>query len=111
MARSAATQAVQRNSKTRASRTLDEELRGRNEKLLAWVRFGTRIRSARGPDRGDVTRNRLVDRLNDLFFGANGDSGDRDSDIRETTHDKTLADSFPTSDPPSSIPNPSDIST
>jgi hypothetical protein len=27
---------------------------------------------------------------------------------REKTHDKTLADSFPTSDPPSSIPDPSD---
>jgi gas vesicle protein len=26
---------------------------------------------------------------------------------REATHDKTLADSFPTSDPPSSIPDPS----
>ena len=26
--------------------------------------------------------------------------------IREKNHDKTLADSFPTSDPPSSIPDP-----
>ncbi|HVO61162.1 MAG TPA: hypothetical protein VMT53_09505 [Terriglobales bacterium] len=31
---------------------------------------------------------------------------ERDDDIREKTHDKTLADSFPTSDPPSSIPDP-----
>lgn len=28
--------------------------------------------------------------------------------VREKTLDKTLADSFPTSDPPSSIPDPSD---
>ena len=28
--------------------------------------------------------------------------------IREKNHDKTLADSFPTSDPPSSIPDPSE---
>lgn len=27
--------------------------------------------------------------------------------VREKSHDKTLADSFPTSDPPSSIPDPS----
>ena len=27
---------------------------------------------------------------------------------REKMHDKTLADSFPTSDPPSSIPDPAD---
>jgi hypothetical protein len=27
--------------------------------------------------------------------------------MREKNHDKTLADSFPTSDPPSSIPDPS----
>lgn len=26
--------------------------------------------------------------------------------VRETSHDKTLADSFPTSDPPSTIPDP-----
>jgi hypothetical protein len=28
--------------------------------------------------------------------------------IREKNHDKTLADSFPTSDPPSSIPDPTE---
>jgi hypothetical protein len=28
--------------------------------------------------------------------------------IREKNHDKTLADSFPTSDPPPSIPDPSE---
>lgn len=28
-------------------------------------------------------------------------------EVREKTLDKTIADSFPTSDPPSSIPNPS----
>jgi hypothetical protein len=28
--------------------------------------------------------------------------------IREKNHDKTLADSFPTSDPPSSIPDPAE---
>jgi hypothetical protein len=27
-------------------------------------------------------------------------------DARERGHDKTIADSFPTSDPPSTIPNP-----
>ena len=30
-----------------------------------------------------------------------------DSQLREKAHDKTLADSFPTSDPPSTIPDPS----
>ena len=30
-----------------------------------------------------------------------------DSQLRQKAHDKTLADSFPTSDPPSSIPDPS----
>jgi hypothetical protein len=29
-------------------------------------------------------------------------------DVKEKTMDKTLADSFPTSDPPSSIPDPSE---
>jgi hypothetical protein len=32
----------------------------------------------------------------------------RTGDDREKSYDKTLADSFPTSDPPSSIPDPSD---
>ncbi len=32
----------------------------------------------------------------------------QDEDIREKMHDKTLADSFPTSDPPSSIPDPAE---
>ena len=31
-----------------------------------------------------------------------------DDDVKEKAHDKTLADSFPTSDPPSSIPDPSE---
>jgi hypothetical protein len=31
-----------------------------------------------------------------------------EEDIREKMHDKTLADSFPTSDPPSSIPDPAE---
>jgi hypothetical protein len=33
--------------------------------------------------------------------------GNSKEDIKEKTLDKTLADSFPTSDPPSSIPDPS----
>ena len=32
---------------------------------------------------------------------------EHDRDAREKAHDKTLADSFPTSDPPSTIPDPS----
>ncbi|HWG51008.1 MAG TPA: hypothetical protein VN669_15010 [Candidatus Acidoferrales bacterium] len=32
---------------------------------------------------------------------------EHDHDAREKAHDKTLADSFPTSDPPSTIPDPS----
>ena len=32
----------------------------------------------------------------------------RHDDVREKMMDKTLADSFPTSDPPSSIPDPSE---
>src|SRR5690349_826074 len=31
---------------------------------------------------------------------------ERNDAVRQETHDKTLADSFPTSDPPSSIPDP-----
>ena len=31
-----------------------------------------------------------------------------EEELREKMHDKTLADSFPTSDPPSSIPDPSE---
>ncbi len=31
---------------------------------------------------------------------------DSEEEVREKMHDKTLADSFPTSDPPSSIPDP-----
>jgi len=31
-----------------------------------------------------------------------------EEEVREKMHDKTLADSFPTSDPPSSIPDPSE---
>jgi hypothetical protein len=34
-------------------------------------------------------------------------SGSSERRIREETLDQTLADSFPSSDPPSSIPNPS----
>jgi hypothetical protein len=33
---------------------------------------------------------------------------DNEDDIKEKMLDKTLADSFPTSDPPSSIPDPSE---
>jgi hypothetical protein len=33
---------------------------------------------------------------------------DSEEEVREKMHDKTLADSFPTSDPPSSIPDPSE---
>jgi hypothetical protein len=31
-----------------------------------------------------------------------------EDEVREKMHDKTLADSFPTSDPPSSIPDPAE---
>jgi hypothetical protein len=37
---------------------------------------------------------------------AEGDSQEAEHKRRERALDKTLADSFPTSDPPSSIPNP-----
>jgi len=46
--------------------------------------------------------------------GSRRDPEERDveaeseEDLREKMHDKTLADSFPTSDPPSSIPDPSE---
>jgi hypothetical protein len=33
---------------------------------------------------------------------------DNEDEIREKSMDKTLADSFPTSDPPSTIPDPSE---
>jgi hypothetical protein len=33
---------------------------------------------------------------------------DHEEETREKMHDKTLADSFPTSDPPSSIPDPAE---
>lgn len=35
-------------------------------------------------------------------------NAERKDKVREKMLDKTLADSFPTSDPPSSIPNPSE---
>jgi hypothetical protein len=35
-------------------------------------------------------------------------SKDNEAQTREKMHDKTLADSFPTSDPPSSIPDPAE---
>jgi hypothetical protein len=35
-----------------------------------------------------------------------GEKKEAEHRLREKAHDKTLADSFPTSDPPSSIPNP-----
>jgi hypothetical protein len=35
-----------------------------------------------------------------------GEPEDEQRRLREKAHDKTLADSFPTSDPPSSIPDP-----
>jgi hypothetical protein len=35
-----------------------------------------------------------------------GDKEEQLRQLREKAHDKTLADSFPTSDPPSSIPDP-----
>jgi hypothetical protein len=37
---------------------------------------------------------------------SNGEPHDDQRRLRERAHDKTLADSFPTSDPPSSIPDP-----
>jgi len=37
-----------------------------------------------------------------------GDAAEERRHVREKAHDKTLADSFPTSDPPSSIPDPSE---
>jgi hypothetical protein len=37
-----------------------------------------------------------------------GEKLDERRRLREKAHDKTLADSFPTSDPPSSIPDPSE---
>jgi hypothetical protein len=47
--------------------------------------------------------------------GSRRDPEERPTDtgrqIREKSHDKTLADSFPTSDPPSTIPDPSGDST
>jgi hypothetical protein len=39
---------------------------------------------------------------------AEGNSQEAEHQRRERALDKTLADSFPTSDPPSSIPNPGD---
>ena len=33
---------------------------------------------------------------------------DHEEEVREKMHDKTLADSFPTSDPPSTIPDPAE---
>jgi hypothetical protein len=37
-----------------------------------------------------------------------GEAHDEKRQLREKAHDKTLADSFPTSDPPSSIPDPAE---
>jgi hypothetical protein len=37
---------------------------------------------------------------------SEGEAHDEQRRLREKAHDKTLADSFPTSDPPSTIPDP-----
>jgi hypothetical protein len=37
-----------------------------------------------------------------------GDKQQEERERREKAHDKTLADSFPTSDPPSTIPDPAE---
>jgi gas vesicle protein len=81
------------------------------------------------PKSGEETRNELWQRILEWQGSAQNGSGSQVShekapggqsdqassdDVegkgessREATHDKTLADSFPTSDPPSSIPDPS----
>ena len=79
------------------------------------------------PKSGRDTRNELWRRVRDWQGSEENDTGNQiaqenappsqaeqcasdegeDKAQREVTHDQTLADSFPTSDPPSSIPDPS----
>ena len=42
----------------------------------------------------------------DISFDLEGKSTNLEDEVREEMLDKTIADSFPTSDPPSSIPGP-----
>ena len=94
--------------------------------LLSGFGVGVGLGLLLAPDAGGVTRRKLGDRIANWFKHANSDSlhrheehgsrrdpeersaDQREKDrIREKMLDKTLADSFPTSDPPSSIPDPS----
>jgi hypothetical protein len=59
------------------------------------------------PNRGEVTRSKLARQLSTWAGWSRDDPKD---ELHEDTLDKTLADSFPTSDPPSSIPDPSPTS-
>lgn len=71
------------------------------------------------PKSGEETRKELWQRISEWRSSLGGQADvhpeehstqeERANDIspREASHDKTLADSFPTSDPPSSIPDPS----
>lgn len=65
------------------------------------------IRKAPGPQHAGDPQ---VTPFEPEFPGSRRDPEERpvdcEADIRDKMLDKTLADSFPTSDPPSSIPNP-----
>jgi len=65
------------------------------------------------PRPGRETRSRLRGAIRELL-GGRRDPEDRwvisEQQVREKMMDKTLADSFPASDPPSSIPDPSEDS-
>lgn len=96
--------------------------------LLSGFGIGIGLGLLLAPEAGRVTRRKLWDRVANWFRHSNSDSlhdeehgsrrdpeersvSQQDKDqIREKMLDKTLADSFPTSDPPSSIPNPSEDS-
>jgi|GraSoiStandDraft_5_1057265.scaffolds.fasta_scaffold70163_2 gas vesicle protein len=93
--------------------------------LLSGLGIGITLGVLFAPNAGKATRNIARTRMSEWFrwddngsarhegYGSRRDPEERtvnhddEQRIREKMLDKTLADSFPTSDPPSSIPDPS----
>jgi gas vesicle protein len=93
--------------------------------LLSGLGIGITLGVLFAPNAGKATRNIARTRMAEWFrwddnrsarhegYGSRRDPEERtvnhddEQRIREKMLDKTLADSFPTSDPPSSIPDPS----
>jgi hypothetical protein len=75
---------------------------GRDTRNELWQRMRDRRGSEQSDPGNQVGREKAPSQAEEYA----SDEGEGKSQ-REATHDQTLADSFPTSDPPSSIPDPS----